>query len=117
MSSIFCPFNLLMGETIGYTDSKMGSHSFARLNFGDHSKLGGTRKNWAQEFPKISNSLFFSSVSPISLQMGTKIGLFFKIRIFRPFWAKKGIFGFLAQNDRKSPVFNKFNKQAGSGPA
>ena len=61
--------------------------SFARLNFGDRSKLGGTRKNWPkmdqfvkfsigkQDFPKISNSYFFSPVSAISLQMGTKMGL------------------------------------------
>ena len=85
-------FPLLIGETIGYTDSKMGSHSFARLNFGDHSKLGGTRKNWAQEFPKLSNSLFFSSVSPISLQIGTKIGLFFQNKDFSAILGQKGNF-------------------------
>ena len=61
--------------------------SFARLNFGDRSKLGGTRENWPKidqnvkfpigkrDFQKISNSYFFSPVSSISLQMGTKMGL------------------------------------------
>ena len=52
MSSIFCPFNLLIGETIGLLILKWAhtASSFARLNFGDSSKLGGTRENW----PKIS---------------------------------------------------------------
>ena len=61
--------------------------SFALLNFGDRSKLGGTRENWPKigqnvrfpmgkwDFQKISNSYFFSPVSSISLQMGTKMGL------------------------------------------
>ena len=61
--------------------------SFAQLNLGDLSKLGGTRQNWPKieqnfEFPigkrdfqKISNSYFFSPVSSISLQMGIKMGL------------------------------------------
>ena len=36
------PFLLLIGETTGYTDSKMGSIQLLVLNFGERSKLGGT---------------------------------------------------------------------------
>ena len=46
---------LLIGETTGYTDSKMGSIQLLVLNFGERSKLGGTRENW----PKIGQNVKF----------------------------------------------------------
>ena len=61
--------------------------SFARLNFGDWSKLGGTRENWPKigqnlkfpmgkwDFQKIFKMLGFLPVCSIFMKNGMKLGL------------------------------------------